>query len=177
MRRAWPLESARTATDRVTVPAIAVSYETQDSTISAGRGPLALLERIALAAASILVSINVVTGLPLLALWIGSRAANGNVLSWIGIITAIVSLGVLVSMAGIALSRLSTRYDKVIGRPPPPRQKRPWELSLSAERAATGRARRETNAVEVMVVLTVVGAVIALEVWFFFFATNPLATG
>lgn len=55
------------------------------------RGPLVLLERIALAAASTLVSISVCTGLPLLAVWIGSRAASGNVFSWIGIITAVVA--------------------------------------------------------------------------------------
>src|SRR5438270_14036219 len=108
---------------------------------AARRGPLALLERIALAAASTLVSINVCTGFPLLALWIGSLAANGNVFSWIGIITAIVSMAVLATLGVVSLTRLSARYNKVAGRPPPTRQPRPWQLSMSTARAVPERAR------------------------------------
>jgi hypothetical protein len=147
-----------------------VSNQRTDATISTRRGPLVLLKRIALAAASMLVSINVCTGFPLLALWIGSRAASGNIFSWIGIISAILSLAGLAALGVSALTRLSARYDKVVGRPPPPRQPRPWEVSMSAPRGAPGRARRDTNPVEVIVVLTVVVAFVALEIWFFFFA-------
>lgn len=139
-------------------------------TIASRRGPLALLERITLAAASTLVSINVCTGFPLLALWIGSRVASGNIFSWIGIVTAIVSLAVLAALGVHLLTRLSVRYDKVTGRPRPTRQQRPWEVAMGAPRAAPGRARRDTNPVEVIVVVTVVVAFIALEIWFFFFA-------
>ena|SRR5437763_1762011 len=145
--------------------------------IATRRGPLVLLKRIALAAASMLVSINVCTGFPVLALWIGSAAANGNVFSWVGIITAIVSLAVLAALGVTALARLSARYDKLSGRPPAPRQPRPWELSMSTARAAPERVRRGTNPVEVIVVLTVVVAFIAFEIWFFFFAGPPLARG
>jgi hypothetical protein len=153
------------------VPRIAGSNERADMAVAARRGPLALLERVTLAALSMLVSINVCTGFPLLALWIGSRAASGNIFSWIGIITAIISLAGLATFGVATLTRLSARYDKVTGRPPPSRQPRPWELSMSAEPAApTGRARRGTNPVEVIVVLTVVVAFIAFEIWFFFFA-------
>ena len=149
---------------------IAVSTTSPDTTIPIRRGPLALLKRIMLAAASMLMSINVCTGFPLLALWIGSRAASGNVLSWTGIITGIVSLAVLAAVGVAALTRLSARYDRVAGRPPAARQPRPWEVSMSAPRAAPGRARRDTNPVEVSAVLTVVAAFIAFEIWFFFFA-------
>jgi hypothetical protein len=145
--------------------------------IAVKRGSFALLERIALGAASVLVSINVCTGIPLLALWIGSRAAQGNVLSWIGIIAAIVSLAGLEWLAVAALARISAGYDKVTGRPPPRRQPRPWELSMRAERAAPVRGRPHTNLIEVIVVLTVVAAFISLEVWFFFFAGSPITSG
>src|SRR5438270_8782981 len=130
---------------------IALSTTRTNTVIATRRNPLALLERIMLSAASMLVSINVCTGFPLLALWIGSRAASGNIFSWIGIITAIVSLAGLAALGIATLTRLSARYDKVTGRPPPSRQPRPWELSMSAEPAApTGRARRGTNPVEVI---------------------------
>ncbi len=145
--------------------------------IATKRRPLALLQRIVLAAASMLVSINVCTGFPLLALWIGSRAAGGNVFSWVGIITAIVSLAVLAALGVVSLTRLSARYDRVTGRPPPARQPRPWELSMSAARAAPERARRATNPIEIIVVVTVVVAFIALEIWFLFFAGPPVAGG
>jgi hypothetical protein len=149
---------------------IALSNNRTDTVIATRRGPLALLERIALAAASMLVSINVCTGFPLLALWIGSRAASGNIFSWIGIISAIVSLAGLAALGVVTLTRLSARYDKVTGRPPATRQPRPWEVSMSAPRAAPDRTRRDTNPVEVIVVLTVVVAFVALEIWFLFFA-------
>jgi len=144
---------------------------------AARRGPLALLERIALAAASMLVSINVCTGFPLAALWIGSLTANGNVFSWTGIITAIVSMAVLSTVGVISLTRLSARYNKVAGRPPPTRQPRPWQLSMSTSRAMPERQRRATNPVEVIVVLTVVVAFEALLVWFVFFAGSPVGRG
>jgi hypothetical protein len=143
---------------------------TANRVIAPRRGPLVLLQRIGLTAASMLVSINVCTGFPLLALWIGSRAAAGNIFSWIGIITAIVSLAGLAALGVAALTRLSARYDRVTGRPPPTRQPRPWEISMSAPRAASSRERRHTNPVEAIVVVTVVGAFIAFEIWFFFFA-------
>src|SRR5436305_15290534 len=149
----------------------------QTEMIAAKRGPLALLERIALAAGGTLVSINVCTGFPLLALWIGSRAASGNVFSWVGIITAIVAMAVLAALGVVSLTRLSVRYNKVTGRPPPTRQPRPWQLSMSTARPAPERARRATNPVEVIVVLTVVVAFEALVIWFVFFAGPPVGRG
>jgi hypothetical protein len=88
-----------------------------------------------------------------------------------------VSLAVLAALGVVALARLSARYDKVTGRPPPPRQPRPWELSMNVARAAPARGRRDTNPVEVIVVLTVVVAFVAFEIWFFFLAGHPLAGG
>jgi hypothetical protein len=140
------------------------------------RGSLGLLERTGLAAASTLVSINVCTGSPLLALWLGSRVANGDVFSWLGIITAIVSLAGLSTLLVLALTRLSARYDKVTGRPAPTRQQRPWQLAMSTKRAAPQRGRRDTNPVEAIVVMTVVVAFVAFEIWFFFFA-GPVVAG
>lgn len=117
-----------------------------------------------------LVSINVCTGFPALALWIGSRAASGNIFSWIGIISTIVSLAGLSALGVTVLTRLSARYDKVTGRARPTRQQRPWETSMSAAPAVSERARYGTNPVEVIVVLTVVVAFVAFEIWFLFFA-------
>ncbi len=74
------------------------------------RPPYARVKRVALASATILVGVNLWTGCPLLALWVGSKTVGGS------------------------------------------------GLSMGA----------------VFVVVTVVAAVIALEVWFFFFAGSLL---
>ena len=48
---------------------------------------------------------------------------------------------------------------------------------MSTVRAAPERARRATNPVEVIVVLTVVVAFEALVIWFVFFAGPPVGRG
>jgi hypothetical protein len=45
---------------------------------------------------------------------------------------------------------------------------------MRAEEAELIRKRRGTTALETIVVANTVTAVIALEIWFFFFARNPL---
>jgi hypothetical protein len=132
---------------------------------------LRILERIALGALTMILSVNVWTGLPLLALWIGSRFAFGNKLSMGGIVITLVSLGALMYVCLRALAWLSARYDRVTGRRPLPRQPAPWLLSMSADAARPARpGRRELNAVETIVILAVVAAFILFEVWFFLFA-------
>lgn len=73
-----------------------------------------------------------------------------------------------------ALTWLSARYDEMIGRPTDERRTLPWLRSMRAEEANLLRKRRGTTALEMIVVCNAVTAVIALEVWFFFFARNPL---
>jgi hypothetical protein len=92
-----------------------------------------------------------------------------------GIVVVLISLGVLMYICLRALAWLSTRYDHVTGRPPLPRQPAPWLLSMSADAVKPGRpGRRDVNAVEGIVILTVVVAFVAFEVWFFFFAKGAV---
>jgi hypothetical protein len=131
-------------------------------------------ERVALATATTLIGINLWTGFPLLAVWVGSRVASGNGLSGSALLVVIVVLSVLLAAGVMALTRLSALYDRVTGRPPPRRQVAPWLRSLRAERTELAKKGRQLNAVERIVVVCVVGAVIAFEVWFFFFAGSSL---
>jgi hypothetical protein len=132
---------------------------------------LRMLERILLGALTMILTFNVWTGLPVAALWIGSRFAFGNDLSMGAIVVVLISLGILMYICLHALAWLSHRYDRVTGRPPVPRQPAPWLLSMSADAAKPDRpGRPDLNAVEMIVILTVVVAFVAFEVWFFFFA-------
>jgi hypothetical protein len=86
-------------------------------------------------------------------------------------------LGVLAVLMGgglVALLWLNQRYNRVTGRPPPRREPAPWMRSMRAEALDPQRRERRTTFVERMSVMTVVLAVIAFEVWFFFFAGSSL---
>jgi hypothetical protein len=138
------------------------------------RHPLVTLERIALGVTTIILSINVWTGFPFLALWVGARFAHGDALSMLAIVIALVTLVLLMTAATAVLSRLSARYDRVTGKPPVTRQHPPWLRSMSGK-IEPALKRRETNAVEAIVVLAVVAAFVAFEIWFFFLAGSSLS--
>jgi hypothetical protein len=136
--------------------------------------PARVIGRVLLGAATIVVSVNVWTGMPALALWIGSRAADGRVLSMTGIVVAIVALVGLFTLALWTLARLSRAYDRISERPPKPREPAPWMRSMRAERNRLGRRQHETNAVETIVIGSVVAAFVAFEIWFFVLAGSPI---
>ncbi len=124
--------------------------------------------------ATALVSINVWTGSPLLAVWVGSRVQGGMGLSMTAVFSVVLVLTVLVVALVWALTWLNARYDELTGRPPAARQTSPWLRSMRDEREADVRSRYGISAVEKVVVVSVVAAVLAFEVWFFFFAGSSL---
>ena len=121
-----------------------------------------------------LIGINLWTGFPLLAIWVGSRVAGASGLSGGAVFLVVVVLAALLAAGVVALTRLSARYDHITGRPAPQRQVAPWLRSMRAERDSIAKRGRQLNAPERIVVVCVVGAVIAFEVWFFFFAGSSL---
>jgi hypothetical protein len=131
-------------------------------------------ERLVLAAVTTLVGINLWTGVPLLSVWVGSQFAGSSGLSSSALLIVLVVLAVGIAAGVWALTRLSARYDKITGRPPPPRQAAPWLRSMRAERNEFAKKGRALNTPERIVVTTVVVAVILFEVWFFFFAGSSL---
>jgi hypothetical protein len=132
------------------------------------------IKRVALVVATALVSINVWTGSPLLAVWVGSRVQGGMGLSMTAVFSVVLVLTVLVVALVWALTWLNARYDELTGRPPAARQTSPWLRSMRDEREADVRSRYGISAVEKVVVVSVVAAVLAFEVWFFFLAGSSL---
>ncbi|HZU61046.1 MAG TPA: hypothetical protein VE983_08775 [Solirubrobacteraceae bacterium] len=132
--------------------------------------------RIALGILTTLVSVNLWTGGPLLALWVGSRvqAAVGQVS--MGAVAA--TVGVLIAETYVlyrALAFLTVRYNEAIGRQAT-RHQHPWLKPMSGERRSE-EVRQPLTAVERIVVVTVVLAVMVFELWFFFFAHYSLPGG
>jgi hypothetical protein len=77
----------------------------------------------------------------------------------------------------LALTRLSAAYDELTGRPHAARRTSPWLRSMRGEREELARERAGISGVERVVVISVVAAALAFEIWFFFFAGSSLPNG
>lgn len=127
-----------------------------------------------LGALTTLISVNLWTGGPLLALWVGSRiqAAVGQLsMAAVGATVAVLIIETFLLYG--ALAYLTARYNDAIGRTMPRRQA-PWLKPMSGERRSL-EVRQPLNAPERIVVMSVVAAVLVFEVWFFFFAHYSFA--
>lgn len=122
-----------------------------------------------------LASVNIWTGSPLLALWVGSQVqqAQGQP-SMLAVLVVIVVLAVLVMLLATALSSLGAAYDRLTGRKPGPRQAAPWLRSMRAERQEQVAKEHGLAPLERIMVITTVGAILVFEVWFFFFSGSPI---
>lgn len=131
-------------------------------------------KRTVLLSATTLIAINVWTGAPLVALWVGSRVVGQRLLSMTAVFAVIATLAVLVTVMTFALIWLGARYDKLVGRPTGKPTPVPWLRSMRAEDTDLLRSERGNTALEVIVVGSTVTAIVALEVWFCFFAGPQL---
>jgi hypothetical protein len=136
------------------------------------------LKKIGLVTASALCAINIWTGAPLFAVWVGSKVqGNLNNISMTALFSVIVVLAVIVFLLGFALTWLNARYDDLTGRPPAARHTSPWLRSMRDEREEDTRRKYGISGIERMVVICAVAGVLAFEVWFFFFAGSSLPNG
>jgi hypothetical protein len=134
----------------------------------------ARLQRALILAAMAVVAVNIWTGSPLLALWVGSRLQGTSGLS-MGAVFAVVVVMAATSFALVKLlGSLGARHDRLMGIPPGPRQQLPWLRSLSGERTRDQRRRARISALDVILVGMVLIAALAFEVWFFFFSGSPI---
>ena len=128
------------------------------------------MQRAFLLAAMAVVAVNIWTGSPLLALWVGSRLQVTSGLS-MGAVFAVIAVMGVTSFALIKLlGALGARHDKLLGVPSAPRRQQPWLRSLSGERLRDQRKRQRISALDVVLVGTVLVAAIVFEIWFFFFS-------
>ncbi len=132
------------------------------------------VKRVALASLTALVSLNVWTGGPLLALWVGSKAQGDfGSPSMTSVFVVILILALVELTFLMVLGWVNARYDELIGRPPV-RRRYPWLASMRGEREEVIAQRQGVSGVERIVVLSVVAGAIAFEVWFFFLAGSSL---
>jgi hypothetical protein len=131
-------------------------------------------KRVGIVIATALAAVNVWTGAPLLAVWIGSQAQGGRVLSLRGVLTVLVVLSVLAFLLAWALAWLNAKYDRLIGRPPTLARTSPWHRRMRGELDEHLRTRYSLSAPERAVAACVIAGVLVFEIWFFFLAGSSL---
>ena len=136
-----------------------------------------VLRRVVLGIGIALASLNIWTGAPLLALWIGSRTVGGSQATMLGVFVIAVLMGIFCIALVVVLARLQVAYDRATGAPQTGRAQTAWLRPMSGERMAHVRRRRPVTAPERIMIGSVVLAVVAFEAWFFFLASSPLPHG
>jgi hypothetical protein len=132
------------------------------------------LKRGAIVTATALAVVNLWTGAPLLAVWIGSHAQGGEVLSLRGVVTVLVVLGVFAFLLAWALAWLHAKYDQLTGRPATLTRTSPWYRRMRGELDEHLRDRYELSAPERVLAACVIAGALAFELWFFFLAGSSL---
>jgi hypothetical protein len=130
------------------------------------------LARVGLAVLAAVLSVNLWTGAPLLAIWVGSRVQGGTGLSMNAVGAVLGTLAVSVAVLVMLLVRVEAAYKTLSGQPTQ-RRTTPWLRSLRDERPELA-VRRSLTGFEKSIVATVVVAIAAFEVWFFVLAGSPI---
>ena len=144
----------------------------------AGQRPGGRLKPILLAALMAFLALNVWTGSPLLALWIGSRIQGEESQPSMGAFVAVIGCLVAFSWGLYQLLKITTHaYQQATGTQPTVRTHAPWLRSMRGERPEYSRGAARTSGAEKIVVASVIVAVILFEVWFFFFSGSSIGGG
>ncbi len=123
-----------------------------------------------------LAALNVWTGGPLAALWVGSRVQGDGPPSMTAIFTAAASLALISLILMRVLSTLGDAYNRLTGASSTVRKHVPWLRSMRGEREEgyEGDPRPQMTLLERVLVVMVVLAVVAFEIWFFFYSSSPI---
>ena len=136
--------------------------------------PYLHVKKVAIVIATALAAINVWTLAPLIAVWAGSRAQAGQVVSLWGVVTVLAVMSVLAFLCAWALTWLHAKYDELTGRPPLVGQTSPWGRRMRGELNEHFRTVYGLSAPERAVAACVLAAFLAMEIWFFFFAGSSI---
>jgi hypothetical protein len=130
--------------------------------------------RIGLRIAMLAVALNVWTGSPLLALWIGSRLQGSGPPKMGPVFVVVVVFAALSFTLAWLLSRLGARYDRVTGQAAQVHRHVAWLRSMRGERAQYPGQHVQVTALEQILIVAVVLCILAFEIWFFFFSGSPI---
>jgi hypothetical protein len=131
------------------------------------------VKRMLLAAATAFVAVNLWTGAPLLALWVGSAVVGSRALSMTGVFVVVIVLGTLTYAMAHGLVWLNETYNRLTGHNEGERRLR-WLRSMNASGPNAEDERQAGTLLEQIVMASVYVAVITFLIWFFGFAGSPM---
>ena len=136
------------------------------------------LKAVLLAAVMAFLALNVWTGSPLLALWIGSRVQGEESQPSMGAFAVVIVALIAFSMGLYQLLKLTMHaYQEATGTTPTVRTHAPWLQSMRGERRDRQAAAARISGAEKVVVATVLVAAAAFEIWFFFLSGSSIGGG
>jgi hypothetical protein len=131
--------------------------------------------RVMIAALMVLASVNIFTGAPLLAIWVGSKIEGNGDLTMGIVFGVIATLAITLAFLAWALSRLGRAYDRLTGHQvPTTRERAVWLRSMRDEPVHRPTRAAQLSGLEKTLVFSVVLCILSFEVWFFFFAGSSL---
>ena len=133
---------------------------------------MAYAKRVGLLALMALAAVNLFTGAPLFAIWVGSRVqGDSGALTMTAVFVVVLVLALVCCALVWTLNALGGIHDELLGRPAGRRQS-PWMRPFNSP-----SGRRQAGALRALdriLVGAVVLAGLAFEAWFFFFAGSSL---
>ena len=132
------------------------------------------MRRVGLRMAMVVVGLNVWTGSPLLALWIGSRVQGSGPPQMGPIAVVVIVFGAISFGLASLLARLGDAYDRATGQVTQVHRHVPWLRSMRGERPQYPGQRVQVTGLEQTLVVVVALCVLAFEIWFFFYSGSPI---
>jgi len=171
-------EAERRAAERAAADRAAATSAREEAAEAAG-APRHRTKRTLLVLGSLLASMNIWTGAPLLAVWVGSRSSGDTQVSMNAILVVVVVLVVLEVFLVWVLTVLNHAYEQLNPRTGGAAQRRtaPWLRSMRDEREDVEAQRRTLGPMERILVVAVALGVVVFEVWFFFFSGSSIGSG
>ena len=127
--------------------------------------------RTLLAGLTAVLAINLWTGAPIFAIWVGSRVQKGTGLTMSTVLVVMAVLAATVTLLVLALMRVEAAYKTVTGQETH-RRTSPWLRSMRGERPDP--KEMQLTGFEKGLAAAVVLGVVAFEAWFFFFAGSSI---
>ena len=131
-------------------------------------------KRVALAAAMGVAALNVWTGSPLFAIWVGARFQGEGPPKMATLFVVAAVLGAVSFALVKLLAIIGAAYEEAAGEVRTVRTHAPWLRSMRGEREHYAGERPRLTALERTLVVMVVVAIAVFEIWFFFFSGSPI---
>jgi ABC-type nickel/cobalt efflux system permease component RcnA len=140
--------------------------------------PEGRLKPILLAAAMAFLALNVWTGSPLLAVWLGSKVQGDESQPSMGAYAVVIVSLIAFSWGLYQLLKLvMSAYQDATGTAPTVRSHAPWLRSMRDEHHEHAASTRGISSAERVVVVVVLLGAAAFEIWFFFFSGSSIGGG